>query len=134
MLLKVARIPPMACKIIGSRQSRINDLSFTNRPVRTKRSRQQRKNLPSGRKLPMKRTRLYPIVFSDQIQYGGAVFHASSCAIVPYRSVLPIAAESDTRYSIVVAIFAVRRNRDSNNRALKVALRGIHFPCTIPVR
>jgi hypothetical protein len=35
----------------------------------------------------MIRTRSYPIFFLGQVQYSGAAFDTSSCAIVPYRSI-----------------------------------------------
>jgi hypothetical protein len=67
MLLKVARIPPLTCKITGPGQSRKDDLRCKDGAVRSKLGHRRRENLPVGRKLIMSSSRLYPIFFLDYV-------------------------------------------------------------------
>lgn len=95
MLLKVARVPPLASKAIRTRESRGDHLTGSNRPSWAKFGRCSRKNLPVSRKLPMKRIRLCPIFLSGQVPLSWRS-HASLRPICPYRSVSAITAKSGT--------------------------------------
>src|ERR1700722_3742786 len=67
MLLKVVRIPPLACKTAGPRQSRKDDLRRNNGSIRSDLGDRRRKNLTVSRKLIMSSSRLYPIFFLGYI-------------------------------------------------------------------
>ena len=121
MPLKVARISPLASKVVRTRYSRGSVLSG-NSTIRVKCSRGRGENLPVARKLPPGNACLDPIFPLGEFQRSRAAFHAGSCVIVLYGSVLPVTEKSETRTSAVVVILTVRRNRDRKNRSLKIAL------------